>query len=166
MTEQWRQDLWLSRLDAERVHRYHLALADRYLKEQLVVKYLMGAAAVAIAAPIPDAVASWVNPLASVAIFAALIVEQIKKFSEKHATLRIVADECGELAMEWGDLWRRSAEGQFDQATSMEKDMELRRRLRKATSRGRWIGLREDSKLHEKITEETYAVAQHEHVTA
>ena len=166
MTEQWRQDLWLSRLDAERVHRYHLALADRYLKEQLVIKYLMGVAAVAIAAPIPAAAASWVDPLAGTAILAALIVEEIKKFTEKHATLRMVADECGELATSWGDLWRRSADGQLDQTTSMDRDAELRQRLRKVTSRGKWIGLREDRKLHAKIAEETYAVAQHEHVAA
>lgn len=161
MTEQHRKTLWFSLLDAARVHRYHAALADRYLKRRRTLKILIALFAIlAATAPFHQAVAI----VASVALLATLAIDQVTDHANKHAVLRLVAQECGELHAEWAELWDEIQRGQASSESVVEKNRELNRRLNRVTAWASDIAI--DEKLNIRAARQTYEVLKAEHASA
>ena len=161
VSETTRREVWNEFLDAARLMRYYAELSDRHRRRRQYVQWLLLFLALGGVSHfldlLPDS-ADWIAGLTSIGIAAAVAWDFMADDAKKAAVLHSISVECGDIEMQWRELWLAIDQEQTSDEEVRRRFRDLSDRLLRTTSRAGEIEVQEDSRLNEASTKIAYQV--------
>ena len=168
VSDQTRNEIWQGYLDAERLNRYYLYLADRYRKINQGIKFLIVFAAIGgvtrLIEILPDGW-NWIADVSSVAILLLVMAEIVFDFRSKSAVLTRTSEDIQHITKDWQILWNQvDKEDATNDAILKQMNDLLNKSIESIKPVGQ-IGLSEDKRLNQKSWEEAIKVISDQYAT-
>lgn len=161
MSEQEKDRIWLGLLDAERVSRYYMALSEKMTRCNQITTVVIVLCSTSVMAELIARAPQWLIVVTALALAAATIWLAYYDYAMKAAATAMTADRCREIGAKWRNLWyiRDNLDG-----SALPEIINLEKQMDQATSSGTiaYLGLTTHNRIHEKATEEAYAVIKEE----
>lgn len=127
--------VWQGMNDVAQLGYHYRALADRYRRYHHAIRFLLIAAAMGGIVALLAALPQTVQLAACGAVVLAAAWDLAADYARKAAVLRAVGSECSSLEIEWGELRAAIDREDADDAGIRRENLELARRLDRATAR-------------------------------
>ena len=162
MTEEYRNQVWYGMLDAERVSRYYMAIAEKMTRRHFIVTIFVVFAAASVSGGLLTNIPSqFVISLAAALAFVA-IWSSYCDYSRKAAAAAMIADGCRDISLRWRRLWitqdRYLKDGYLPEIGELEREMDRVTSSREIA----WLQLPTDHRINEKCAEEAYSAVEQE----
>ncbi len=155
-SEHTRNAVWQDMIDINRLVRYYHALADRYQRKRNILRLVLFAAATGSVTAFFELLPEIVYPISSGIIPLCIALDFAQDYSTKTAVLRSVTHDCQSLEIEWQTLWNRQA--QLNDNEIIQQNTQLSQRLNMIAEKTDSIGIRENTALNEKCTDDAYQI--------
>lgn len=157
-TVQTRDQVWEDFLSIARLFRYYHALADRYRRNRMILRFLLLSAAASGVAAVLDITPSIMQSVASGVVALLIVWDFVADYATKAAILHTVCSDCGELELDWQNLWLDMDNLDLEDAEVQLRNRKLNEKLRVITDRPGYINVRDDHKLNEECEEIAYRI--------
>ena len=157
-TDQVRNEAWYGLLEIVRLTRYYEALSDKYRRNNMIVRFLLLAAAASGIAAMVDLLPATAQRLSSGLVALLVMWDFVSDYAKKAAILHAVSVECSTLENEWRELWVNIDSADATDESVQQINRRLSKRLTEVTSWAGHADIREDRKLNEQCEATSFKV--------